>query len=558
MKRIEPICRRRFGFTLLELLVVIAIISILMALLLSAVQKVRGAAARLACANNLRQVALAMHGFHDCHGRFPYAAKADDAGAYTWYQAVLPFVEQDAAYQNFITFNSTVDQTPWGADSRLVTARSSISKSFLCPADTGFILEHEGDPSRCRAKGNYRACVGDGDAYGDSINGPAGAGMFQIVPGQRFGAAIVPRQVGILEVRDGTSNTILLSEGLIGLPPNPLTWGGPMGDIQTATMGGSLFSAMDCPNSEALDRINGPCPQSVGDNSYKSPCLSVPFPSDPNGASAWAAARSKHTRGVNVAMADGSVRFVTNEVSGYFWRSLATRGGGEVVAESGVLAVKNPNAAKHILFIGNSYTGVNNMPDLVAALWQSSGSGPVQIQTHWVGGATLQDHYQNPDVISLLNAGGWDIVVLQGQSQEPVFQPGVFFYYAGLLDAKVKKAGAKTVFFLTPAHANVPGMQTGLTNAYQTIARRLGAGLAPAGIAWEESLLMRPDIILHQEDGSHPTLLGTYLDACVFYAVLTGNSPKKLPSVGSNGPLPKGQAAFLRQIADSASASWRN
>jgi prepilin-type processing-associated H-X9-DG protein len=98
-------------------------------------------------------------------------------------------------------------------------------------------------------------------------------------------------------------------------------------------MGGGLFSASLTPNSGSPDRIIGPCPQDQGDNDYKCPCLTLGSDSwfTPGGNGAYVAARSNHTGGVNVAMGDGSVTFVADDISSSIWRGLATRAGGESV-----------------------------------------------------------------------------------------------------------------------------------------------------------------------------------------------------------------------------------
>src|SRR5829696_695328 len=136
--------RHRSGFTLIELLVVIAIIGVLIGLLLPAVQKVREAAARMKCANNLKQLALGCHNYHDTNGVLPYGRKYDIWDTYTWTQLVLPYVEQTAVYGGYFTLNQTPYVTsypgsngPIGNDVRLRTSRHAVIQTFLCPSDRG-------------------------------------------------------------------------------------------------------------------------------------------------------------------------------------------------------------------------------------------------------------------------------------------------------------------------------------------------------------------------------------------------------------------------------------
>jgi prepilin-type processing-associated H-X9-DG protein len=167
----------------------------------------------------------------------------------------------------------------------------------------------------------------------DATSGPWGVGVFAVKSGQSFdlNAAVPTRGVTLAALTDGTSTTLMLSEGMV---PSVTWWGGPIGGHIYGNMGGALFSASLTPNSPSPDRVVGPCPQDNGDGIYRAPCLTLGGNAwwTPSAAGAHAAARSGHPGGVNAALADGSVRFFSQDVDVSLWRGLGTRGGGESVA----------------------------------------------------------------------------------------------------------------------------------------------------------------------------------------------------------------------------------
>lgn len=211
-----------------------------------------------------------------------------------------------------------------------------------------------------------------------------------------------------------------------------------------------------------------------------------------------------------------------------------------------------------VLFVGNSYTYVNDLPAEVAAV--AAPGAPLVTAASTVGGATLADHW-NGAAHAAIDAGGHAVVVLQGQSLEPLFDPTGFATHADLLAGAATAAGATVVFYDTwarragdavyadPASGGSPdAMQDGLTAAYRAAATRAGGRLAPVGEARRLALREQPAIELFDPDGSHPSPAGTYLAAAVFAEVLTGAPPTDAPRLG----LDDATRATLRAIAHRA------
>lgn len=206
----------------------------------------------------------------------------------------------------------------------------------------------------------------------------------------------------------------------------------------------------------------------------------------------------------------------------------------------GVLGCRAPNAdgapetgktepsaagAVRALFVGNSYTYYHDLPGVVEGLARSSNGPALETRMSVKPGATLEEHWESGEALASIRAERWDWVVLQEQSQRPLRDPASTEKYAALFNAEVSRAGGKTLLFATWARKEAPAMQPHLTAVYGTIAGKLRISIAPVGSAWAEAMQESPGLALHDEDGSHPSALGTYLAACVFFRAIQGKSP---------------------------------
>ncbi len=296
------------GFTLIELLVVIAIIAILIGLLLPAVQKVREAAARAKCSNNMKQWAIAMHSYHDALGQFPAGSIWNPRTS--WVCTVWPYVEQTALARQY---NYTVGfwQSPnGGPTSSLTNLVCAQVPTYFCPSDRGSPAYWRADPYY-RARGNYVVNWGN-------TTDPGAANQAVTAPFAYTDGSTTPRTTKMTSITDGTSNTLMMSEVLM----SPMDASGDTrGDIINNDRGCFQFMTLNTPNSSNPDVIFA-----YGTISTSDPMMPYTLGGNTNHT-----ARSRHTGGVNASMCDGSVRFFTNSTPTSVWQPLGTMNGNEVV-----------------------------------------------------------------------------------------------------------------------------------------------------------------------------------------------------------------------------------
>jgi hypothetical protein len=209
----------------------------------------------------------------------------------------------------------------------------------------------------------------------------------------------------------------------------------------------------------------------------------------------------------------------------------------------------------NVLFIGNSHVYMHFMPLMLEELVKTSDRGATLFSEQCTGeGVSLEWHWNNPATRDMLTSANWDFVVLQDRAGGPLEERKSFEAHARLLNQEIISQGAKTVFYMTWALKSEPQTQAELAKVYSDMATEFGAKLAPVGLAWQKTHRSDPERDLFHPDGRHANPIGAYLTACVFYAVLLGESPEGLPGrlfiKGKNRvDLDKDQARFLQKIA---------
>ena len=236
----------------------------------------------------------------------------------------------------------------------------------------------------------------------------------------------------------------------------------------------------------------------------------------------------------------------------------------DVSPADAVMASDAAAPAPNVLFIGNSYTFVNDLPTMTV-LFAQAGGVTLQQTSVTQGGATLAVLIAQTQAVAMIAQGGWTHVVLQGQSLEPAFDVASFLASAHVLADDAHKAGAAVSFYQTwprkvgdavyqePMAGGSPqSLAQLLHDGYEKAAQQNGGVRVPVGDAWMLTLAQHPEIALYQADGSHPLVSGTYLAACVFSATLFAVQPEKVTWVPDG--LDAKQASALRAMCRAATA----
>jgi prepilin-type N-terminal cleavage/methylation domain-containing protein len=310
MGSVRFLANRRWGFTLVEVLVVIAILAVLMGLMLPAVQRVRETANQSNCRNNLRNIGIALHSYHDARGSLPPAYRFDEDyhpaqysrfstyPGWGWGTHILPFLEQQ----------SLAEQIQWDKaieDPEMTAIRLTVLKTFVCPSDSGagtFTVYHQFGGTICDAATNsYAGCHGYNEFIGEK---------------PFFGSGIFFRnsRIRLNEIRDGTSTTLAVGERAAMFCQVPWAGAISVGTVRTNPDSPGFVAAVEEAPLMTTARTSD-----IPLNDY----YSLPYDF-----------YSPHPLVGMFLFADGSVRALRFTISLDVWAAIATRAGGETISES--------------------------------------------------------------------------------------------------------------------------------------------------------------------------------------------------------------------------------
>jgi hypothetical protein len=182
--------------------------------------------------------------------------------------------------------------------------------------------------------------------------------------------------------------------------------------------------------------------------------------------------------------------------------------------------------------VGNSYTYFWNLPQQLNAMAEAK-NVPLKAYQSTAGGTNLGQHWRGEKNLrskEIIQEKTFDAIIIQDHSMRSIEAPDSLMYFGKKITALIRSRGAQPYLYMTWARIWDPYMQDPIQQAYEALGKETGAQVVPVGLAWQKARQLRPDLDLYDPDGSHPSPLGTYLTACVFFSSLTGESPVGLPN----------------------------